>query len=246
MKLIIRSIILFFLLVVSIDTIAGAFQQPGNSLAKGPSINIVPVSSNLVSEHVVNENNTILTVTDSSFHHIETKYKAAVSRLKQQAASLENYIKANNYNSEFVFLVDMSLPSGKNRFFVYNLKKDALETSSLVTHGVGSNRYENDDPLKFSNSPDSKMTSIGKYKIGKSYYGRFGLAYKLYGLESTNDKAFERDIVLHAHAQVPEKEPFPGYIIVSSGCPTVAPAFLATLDKYIRASKKPILLWVYN
>ena len=207
MKLIIRSITLFFLLLVSVDTLAA----------------------------------------DSSYAiRIETKYKAAVSRLKLQAATLANYIKDNNFNEELVFLVDMSIPSGKNRFFVYNLKKDALETSSLVTHGVGSNEYENDDPLKFSNLPESKMTSEGKYKIGSSYFGKFGLAYKLYGLESTNSRAFERDIVLHAHKRVPDTEPFPEYIIVSQGCPTVSPTFLSTLDKYIRGSKKPILLWIYN
>lgn len=247
MKLIIRSIILFFLLIGSIDTMAGALQQPGYELVKGPSFNNVPVSSNLPAEPAVSEiNTTALPGTDSSYHRIETKYKAAVSRLKQQAATLENYIKANNYNTEYVFLVDMSIPSGKNRFFVYNLKKDAFEISSLVTHGVGSNKYDNDDPLEFSNMPYSLKTSIGKYKIGNSYYGRFGLAYKLHGLESTNDKAFERDIVLHAHARVPDKEPFPGYIIVSSGCPTVSPTFLSTLDKYLKASNKPILLWVYN
>lgn len=231
MKLIIRSIILFFVFVISLETIAGTF----------------PVSINLPAEPAgININITTPGADSPYLFRIETKYKAAVSRLKQQAASLADYIKMNNYNAEYVFLVDMSIPSGKNRFFVYNLKKGELETSSLVTHGVGSNRYENDDPLQFSNMPDSKKTSEGKYKIGRSYYGKFGLAYKLHGLDATNDKAFERDIVLHAHARVPDKEPFPEYIIVSAGCPTVSPTFLSTLDKYLRASQKPILLWVYN
>ena len=207
MKLIIRSISLFFLLVVS----AAA------------------------------------TAADSTYaNRIETKYKAAVSRLKVKASSLDTYLKANNFNEELVFLVDMSIPSGKNRFFVYNIKKDAVDASSLVSHGVGSNKYENDDPLKFSNLPDSKMTSEGKYKIGASYFGKFGLAYKLHGLERTNDRAFERAVVLHAHKMVPETEVFPEYIIVSQGCPTVSTGFLSTLDKYIKGSKKPIMLWIYN
>ncbi len=183
---------------------------------------------------------------DSPVNHIDAKYKAALDRLKLQAASIEKYVRENNYNSEYVFLVDMSLPSGKNRFFIYNLKKEIPEQAALVTHGVGSNRYNNDDPLQFSNMPYSFKTSIGKYKIGNSYYGRFGLAYKLQGLESTNDKALERAIVLHAHKEVPDTEPFPGYIIVSAGCPVVSPTFLGTLNKYISASKKPILLWIYN
>ncbi len=224
MMQIIRSISLFFLMIVSIDSMA----------AVRPEFSVL-------------ETKALFPVADSPyFVRIETKYKAAVGRLKQQATSLQEYIKTNNYNAEYVFLIDMSIPSGKNRFFVYNLKKDAVEKSSLVTHGVGSNRYENDDPLEFSNEPESKKTSEGRYKIGKSYFGKFGLAYKLHGLDATNSKAYERDIVLHSHARVPEKECFPEYIIVSAGCPTVSPAFLSTLDKYIKASSKPILLWVYN
>jgi hypothetical protein len=189
---------------------------------------------------------TLVPEADSPVNHIDVKYKAALDRLKSQAASIEKYVRENNFNTEFVFLVDMSLPSGKNRFFVYNLKMGITEQAALVTHGVGSNKYNNDDPLQFSNLPYSFKTSLGKYKIGSSYYGRFGLAYKLFGLESTNDKALERAIVLHAHKEVPDTEPFPGYIIVSAGCPVVSPAFLGTLNKYISASKKPILLWIYN
>ena len=94
--------------------------------------------------------------------------------------------------------------------------------------------------------PFSFKTSVGKYKIGSSYSGRFGLAYKLYGLDSSNSKAYERAIVLHSHKQVPDAEAYPGYIIVSAGCPTVSPAFLGVLNKYITASRKPILMWIYN
>lgn len=185
--------------------------------------------------------------TDSTYAmRMETKHQAAVKRLKVQASSLPAYLKKYNFNEELVFLLDMSVHSGMTRFFVYNIKKDNIEASGLVSHGVGSNKYENDDPLKFSNSPESKMTSEGKYRVGSSYKGIFGLAYKLYGLDKTNDRAFERAIVLHAHKRVPDKECFPEYIIVSAGCPTVSPAFLATLDKYIKASKKSILLWIYS
>ncbi len=183
---------------------------------------------------------------DSSINKIENKYKTSLARLKQQGQAIASYAKAKNYNTELVFLMDMTLPSGKNRFFVYNILKDEVVAASLVTHGFGSNKYENDDPLEFSNVPDSKKTSLGKYSIGKSYFGQFGLAYRLYGLDSSNDKAFARDIVLHSHKRIPDKETFPGYIIVSSGCPTVSPAFLTKLDGYIKQSKKPILLWVYN
>ncbi|RYY43106.1 MAG: hypothetical protein EOO06_20200 [Chitinophagaceae bacterium] len=231
--------IAFFLLscFVSVSLSAGV-TQPG--VAKLQFSNLSVNSTPVVNTHILTPGE------DSALSKIESKYRGSLSRLKEQGQAIAAYAKANNYNTERVFLMDMTLPSGKNRFFVYNIKKAEVEAASLVTHGFGSNKYENDDPLEFSNVPDSKKTSLGRYKIGKSYFGQFGLAYRLYGLDSTNDKAFQRDIVLHAHKRVPEKETFPDYIIVSSGCPTVSPAFLTKLDNYIKSSAKPILLWIYN
>ena len=140
----------------------------------------------------------------------------------------------------------MSIPSGKKRFFVYNIKKDSLEYSSLVAHGFGSYNPDRGDQLEFSNIPNSFMTSLGRYKIGNSYYGAFGLAYKLYGLDNTNSNAYERAIVLHSYTTIPESETYPSHICESAGCPMVNSSFLAILGKYIRSSQKPILLWIYN
>jgi len=183
---------------------------------------------------------------DTSFNQINTRYKLAVDRLKQQAALIEEYARANNFSSEYVFLLDMSIPSGKNRFFVYNLKKDTLECSSLVSHGFGSTIKTSEDQLIFSNNNYSFKTSLGKYKIGSSYNGTYGLAYKLYGLDSSNSKAYERAIVLHSDVHIPKTEIYPHKIFQSAGCPAVAPSFLPVLGKYIKGSKKPILMWIYN
>jgi len=182
---------------------------------------------------------------DSSVHFIDTRYNSAVIRLRQQAVSLKEYAKANQFNTDYCFLVDMSIPSGKKRFFVYNLKKDSLESSFLVAHGAGSSSagYEQ---LQFSNTPNSYKTSLGKYKIGNSYYGTYGLAFKLTGLDSTNSKAFERAIVLHSFNYVPDSETYPKYICESAGCPMVSRACLAILNKYITTSSKPVLMWIYN
>lgn len=183
---------------------------------------------------------------DSSENIIDVKYKAAVDRLKQQAAAIKSYAQANNYNTEYCFLVDMSLPSGKNRFFVYNIKQDVLEMASLVSHGFGSTVKGSEDELIFSNNNYSFKTSLGKYKIGSSYNGTYGLAYKLYGLDSTNSKAFQRAIVLHSDVHIPESEAYPYKIFQSAGCPAVSPGFLPVLGNYIKASKKSILMWIYK
>ena len=95
------------------------------------------------------------------------------------------------------------LPSGQNRFFVYDLKKDTLQNSGLVTHGR-CNQYWLEG-RKYGNTVVVAVLLWGNIKIGHSYNGRFGLAYKLYGLDKTNNKAFERFVVLH-HMNVCRKQ----------------------------------------
>lgn len=165
------------------------------------------------------------------------------SRLSQKAQLAKNYTEVQGLNTDHVFLLDMRLPSGKKRFFIYNLLRDSIEFAGLVTHGSGSDNGTAD--LEFSNTPNSHSTSLGKYRIGKSYRGSFGLAYKLYGLDKTNSKAFERFVVLHGHSCVPNGDVYPLQICLSYGCPTVSPPFLNSLKEYIDRSSKPILMWIY-
>lgn len=164
-------------------------------------------------------------------------------RLSKKAITAKEYAESHHFNTQRCFLIDMRIPSGEKRFFVYNLDMDSIEVSGLVTHGSGVNNHGNTP--SFSNVPNSNCTSLGKYKVGKAYQGRFGLAYKLYGLENTNSKAFERFVVLHSHECVPDNEVSPQVICESWGCPTVAPAFLTRLQTCIDESPKPILLWIY-
>ena len=172
----------------------------------------------------------------------EGEGKAVLLRLKQKADDLALYAKESGYNSQYCFMVDMKIESGKKRFFVYNLKTDSIEMAGLVAHG--SSRVQS-DKIQFSNAANSLCTSLGKYKIGGSYTGKFGLAFKLYGLDTTNDNAFNRAVVLHSHSCVPNDETAPIPICESWGCPTVAPAFLKVLQTYIDKSEKPVLLYVY-
>jgi hypothetical protein len=169
--------------------------------------------------------------------------KETMLRLGKKLLLARDYVAAHDFNTERCFLIDMQIPSGQNRFFVYNLETDSVEIAGLVTHGSGVSNSSN-TPI-FSNTPNSYCTSLGKYKIGKSYNGKFGLAYKLYGQDKTNSKAFDRFVVLHSHACVPNDEVAPQVICESWGCPTVAPSFFAQLRFYIDVSSKSILLWIY-
>lgn len=165
-------------------------------------------------------------------------------KLDGRILSLKKFCRENNYSTAYCFMIDMSIHSGKKRFFIYDFAKGEVDWEALVTHGAGSETGTS--KLFFSNVPGSGCTSLGRYKIGNSYYGRFGLAYKLHGLSKTNSKAFERYVVLHSHSCVPDDEVYPGTICPSLGCPTVAPAFLTKISKYISQANKPILLEIYE
>lgn len=105
----------------------------------------------------------------------------------------------------------MKIPSGKKRFFIYDHKSDSVINAGLVTHGSGSDTETGF--FTFSNIPHSNATSLGKYKIGKAYFGKFGLAFKLYGLNNSNSTAFARAVVLHSHPNVLAYEVIPSPIL---------------------------------
>lgn len=147
------------------------------------------------------------------------------------------------YNKYFAFFIDMKIPSGKNRFFVYDLKENKIVDKGIVAHGSGS-ETGTQGKLKFSNVQNSLSTSLGSYYIGNYYNGKFGKAYKLYGLDKTNDNAFKRDIVFHYYYDVPYNEK-DGYICNSYGCPMVSKKYFERIAKIIDASESNILMCIY-
>lgn len=189
-----------------------------------------------------------------SKYNPETKSKSAsahtatgkdvAKRLALFSGLLQQYAIENRYNRETCFLADMGLPSGSKRFFIYNMPKDSVVNEGLVAHGSCDAGFR--VRASFSNKSGSGCSSYGKYKIGKSYYGQYGLAYKLHGLDSSNSNAFERNIVLHSYNCVPEQETHPWPICNSRGCPMTSPGFLNKLRAVIDGSKKPVLLWIYE
>lgn len=170
--------------------------------------------------------------------------KSLYLKLNSKASQAKSFVAKNGFNSTYCFMVDMSRESGSNRFFVYDLKNDSVLQTGLVTHGRC-----NEDWLtgrKYGNEVGCGCSSLGKYKIGASYKGRFGLAYKLHGLDSTNSNAYKRYVVLHSHSCVPNAEVSPAPICQSDGCPTVSPAFLTQLAAKLDKSEKPVLLWMFE
>lgn len=167
-----------------------------------------------------------------------------IERINHRIDEMKSMLNTNSkYNSKIAFFIDMRIPSGKNRFFVYDLQNNKILDQGLVAHGCGSDTGIKGQ-LKFSNIPNSNSTSLGRYSIGSNYNGIFGKAYRLYGLEETNSNAFKRAIVLHHYSAVPYEEQ-DHYISRSHGCPMVNEQFFKRIEKIIDSSKSNILLDIY-
>lgn len=166
------------------------------------------------------------------------------SQLDKRAQEIKMYAQKKGYSMRYCFLLDMRIQSGLKRFFVYDMTTNSVAFSGLVAHGSCDEMFLKE--ARFSNAPGGGCTSIGIYKVGRSYNGNYGKAYKLYGLQNSNSNAFNRAVVLHAYSCVPDEEIYPKPICNSFGCPMVSPAFLKKLSSIIDNSEKPVLLWVYD
>lgn len=185
------------------------------------------------------------TITNSPIENVNYGDKKAGSL----ATEALQFCKQKGFNEQFCILIDMGLPSGTKRFFVWDFNQNKSTEKALVSHGCGKGAWANDgsreNPI-FSNVPESHCSSYGKYKIGERGYSQWGIniKYLLHGLDSTNNNALKRNIVLHSWEHVPNQETFPKGIAESWGCPAVSNDFMAELDALLKKSTKPTLLWV--
>lgn len=128
--------------------------------------------------------------------------------------------KAGHFRQPFVTIIDYSLPSTQPRLWVIDLARKKVLFRELVAHGRNSG---DDIPVSFSNRPGSKMSSLGLFRTGETYWGKHGWAMRLDGLEpGFNENARDRAIVFHGADYVsPRSIAKLGHLGRSWGCPAV-------------------------
>ena len=173
-----------------------------------------------------------------------TQKSAKKYTVSSRASEIAGYAEQKGYSTKYCFLIDMSLPSGRNRFFVYDLEKRSVAYSGLVAHGSCNEQFIS--RARFSNTNNSGCSSPGKYKVGAFYHGKYGESYRLYGLDKGNSNAYQRGVVIHGYDCVPDEEIYPRVLCNSLGCPMVSYNFFDILSRIIGQSEKPILLWIYR
>lgn len=117
-------------------------------------------------------------------------------------------------------VIDYSLPSTEKRLWVFDLATRELLFHELVAHGknTGDNMA-----TRFSNTMDSKQTSLGLFVTANTYVGSNGYSLRMNGLDrGFNDRAFDRAIVIHGAPYVNEAfARSQGRIGRSWGCPAL-------------------------
>lgn len=162
-----------------------------------------------------------------------------------------DYVRLKNYDTSFAVLINYGIHSGKKRLFLFNPSRQIMLDSFLVSHGCGVNAWgldESREKASFSNNSGSHCSSLGKYKIGKRAYSAWGIhiKYLMHGLDSTNDNAYKRTIVLHGWGDVSDSEVYPRGTPEGWGCPAVSEKAMYCLDSILQTRKKPVLMWVLD
>jgi hypothetical protein len=125
-------------------------------------------------------------------------------------------------NNRFITLIDFSMSSVHERLWIIDMKTMEVVYHTLVSHGRNTGeKYA----MKFSNVPNTHMSSLGFYVTGDTYFGKHGLSLYLDGLEEGyNDNARRRTIVMHsAEYATPDFIKRTGRLGRSFGCPAIPP-----------------------
>lgn len=79
----------------------------------------------------------------------------------ENLSQVRDYCERRGYSTDYYILVDFSIPSGKKRFFIYDLQHGKRVLSSYCMHGSG--KGNTDATPKFSNEVGSGCSSLGRY-----------------------------------------------------------------------------------
>ncbi|BDS11249.1 murein L,D-transpeptidase catalytic domain family protein [Aureispira anguillae] len=144
--------------------------------------------------------------------------------------------------SDKIAIIDFSKPSTKERFYVIDLDKKKLLHSCLVAHGKNSG---NKIPSDFSNTLNSKKSSLGFFLTAETYQGKHGFSLRLDGIEKgINHNARKRSIVIHGADYVStnyiKKQ---GRLGRSWGCPALP---LALSEEIIQSISNGTCLFIYG
>lgn len=155
---------------------------------------------------------------------------------------LRAWCNCRGYNSRIAIFIDLSLHSGRNRFVVWDFEQERPILICPVSHGSGSQRsHVRSAYARLSNSDGSHLSSVGRALIAERYEGRYGVAYRLDGLEDSNSNLRPRCVVLHGWKQTTSFPIWPIPTVGSFGCPVLSQKMMVKVDEILQKEKSVVI-----
>ncbi|MGC1183260.1 murein L,D-transpeptidase catalytic domain family protein [Legionella sp.] len=141
--------------------------------------------------------------------------------LKLALTAYKNARRKGAVKKAVLTVIDYSLPSNKQRMWIFDVNRERLLYNTYVAHGKNSGVNK---AVHFSNTNSSKQSSLGTYITKGTYMGHKGYSLNLQGLDKGfNDNAYNRRVVIHGAWYV--ETDFikkAGRAGLSWGCPAIA------------------------
>lgn len=141
--------------------------------------------------------------------------------LKLALTAYKNADRRGAVKKPVLTVIDYSLPSNKQRMWVFDLRHERLLYNTYVAHGRNSGV---NTANHFSNKESSKESSLGTFITQDTYVGHKGYSLNLQGLDKEfNSNAYNRRVVVHgAWYMEPDFIKRAGRAGLSWGCPAIA------------------------
>ena len=162
--------------------------------------------------------------------------------MAERAKELLEYCRREGYNTRVALFVDLSRHSGRRRFVAWDMVRMVPIFTCPVSHGSGSEMsHVRSAYARFSNEDGSHLSSLGRAVVAERYEGRYGVAYRLDGLEATNSNLRSRYVVLHGWEHTTSYPIWPRATVGSFGCPVLSRRMMARVDELLQREKGVII-----
>lgn len=170
------------------------------------------------------------------------EYKTIEERAEKALA----FAKRHNMNEHYALFVDYNIPSGSPRLFVWDFHQKRIVVSTYVMHGPGGG--STDESPKFSNTPGSECSSLGRFIVTKEHGNSLKRSFRLKGLDIDNQTVYARGIMIHSSYWVDKwcwKKYIPLHHASCKGCITVSSRGMNYLWSLVNRERMPLLMWSF-
>ena len=176
-------------------------------------------------------------------HNLLKGYEMSLrSRVAKRAEALREYCLKEGYNTSVALFVDASRHSGRRRFVVWSFERNASMFTCPVSLGSGAKEsHVRSAYAEFSNNEGSHLSSLGRALVAERYEGRYGVAFRLDGLEVSNSNLRPRCVVLHGWEHTTSYPIWPRAMVGSHGCPVLSRAMMQSLDEILQSRQRIVI-----